>query len=180
MQELPNSFIFFVLFCQKTWTNGKKSKDLNIPGSMSKPTNPERCQNIYMNLLQLPFSEKLPRSDTYMRELFQCHRCDATGLNEMLGAYTDFMGKETTERILNRKASEEDFLAAEDAVVHYQKWTRECLVDELSSWNRCKYHGYVWRTELLATFGISASIGMWKGVAPRIPSFVKNKITTKE
>ena len=152
-----------------------KLEKLKIPEAMKKPTNSDRCQNIYMNLLQLPLSDKLPRSDTYVRELFQCHRCASDGLNDMLSAYTEFMGDETTERILSRQPTEQDFLAAEDAVVHYQKWTRDMLVAELNKQNKGRYYGYIWRTEILATFGIAAgSIGYWKGVRPRVPSFVNN------
>lgn len=149
-------------------------KEVKIPKSMDKPINPRRCQYIYMNLLSLSLSDKLPRSDTYIRELFQCHRCAREPLNEMLAAYTKFMGKETTQRILERNADERDFLAAEDAVVHYQKWTRERLVGELTPWNYASYNLFTWRKELLATFGIGVSIGWWKGITPRIPSFVKN------
>lgn len=150
-------------------------KKVQIPSSMKKPTNAERCQNIYMNLLHLPFSEKVPRSDTYVRELFQIYRCDVESLKALLDSYTSHMGEDTTGRILKMEATEKDYLAAEQAVVHYEKWTRENLVAQLSAWNRTKYFGYVWRTELLATFGIAASIGVWKGVTPRVPSFVRNR-----
>lgn len=148
-------------------------KNLDLPQEMDKLTIPKQCQYIYMNLLQLPLSEKLPRSDAYVRYLFQCNHCDTNGLKDILEAYTEFMGEQTTKRILHREATARDILVAEDAVIHYQKWTREQLVTKLTWPNYFRHSTFVWRTELMVKFGVSASIGMWKIVIPRVPSFCK-------
>lgn len=121
---------------------------------MDKGSKYQRCQRIYMSLLHIPLSDKLSRSDTYIHELFECRRCDTNGLKKLLGSYTKHMGEETTNRILQRKISRQEFLAAEQAIVHYHTWTTQCLIKELGFLNRGKYYGYIWKKEILGMFGI--------------------------
>jgi len=85
----------------------------------------KRCQYIYWNLLEIPDGKQLPRADAYVRELFQTKRCQSSTMDKVLEAYCEYITPDSLDRLIRRKPDDDDRQVAEDAVSHYQKWTRE-------------------------------------------------------
>jgi hypothetical protein len=129
------------------------------------PADARCCQYIIWNLLEIPDKAQLPRADSYIRELFQTTRCGV--LADVREAYCKYLGREILQRVLDRQVQDPEVIICEDAVWHYQKWTRERLIQELSLWDRAGYYLYTFRAEFLALLGLGGVGAGWRWLHER-------------
>lgn len=131
--------------------------------NMEKPVTSQKCQTIYLNLLDALSTDKTFSTPTFVRELWQTKRCDQYhSLTDLREDITAHMGKDTLERILAYKASPVDEEKAMDTMIHYSRWTAGKLEGALDYPHWIKFHVVEKPERLLSYVGLG-SVGLGAG-----------------
>lgn len=131
-----------------------------IPHFDEEKTGIAQCRSIYWDLLDMvekPSKEQINFGPFYLRELYQTQRCDTIVKdfsilrNRMESYLSDLGDKETSKRILDFEANEEDKEKATQAVIHYSYWHRRQLRATLS-WPQWFYYWTWFKAERMLSF----------------------------
>ena len=99
----------------------------------------DKCQNIYMNLLECNFLRGNITPSQYVREFWETERCDEfKDFSAHRKEYSDYLNKNDPKRmgrILNYSETDLDEGITAQALFHYNKWHRDKLVSSLSMRN---------------------------------------------
>lgn len=122
---------------------------------MDKPVTPDKCQTIYLNLLD-GLLERTFSTPNFVRELWQTERCDQ--FHSLQGLRTDItkhMGEDALNRILLYQATPIDEEKALDTMIHYSRWTTRRLQESLDWPNWLRFH--IWeRPHFLSYVGLGS------------------------
>src|SRR3954451_3356310 len=76
---------------------------------------------------------------------------------ELHSAYSQFLGPQSHERVLNYQESEEDEQRCVQALIHYSTWTRQKLVEAVPLRRRIQYYTIDQTEATLAKMGVGKS-----------------------
>jgi len=113
-----------------------------------KPTNREKCQSIYWNLLELLNRQDLPAAHLYIRDFFETSRCDQfkdfKGLRQDVVDMAGRYDQNALSRVLDAEHHDRDEDIMQTVQTHYHTWHKTKLVKSLEWMPWIQYHTVKW------------------------------------